>query len=202
MSIRDCRVIAVDGTHAGGKTTLIHALTAHYRRLGVNVAAMGEPARTSPFMEEIVLHGRGRFDLAAEIDVFAAHLRHQLRTARNHALLIADKTIVNVLAYARLLLDPKPGGPEDAVLDAMETFCRAWTHTYDLVVFAQDRYTQPGDAFRSKVTDLQAAADEELRRAYMRLKVPLALLPEGLDTAQRVEWVVTRAEQDGVFTAG
>jgi thymidylate kinase len=101
MTIRDCRVAAIDGTHASGKTTLIHALTAHYRRQGVNVVAMGEPARASPFMEEIVIHGRGIFDLAAEVDVFAAHLRYQLRTARNHQLLIADKTIINVLAYAQ-----------------------------------------------------------------------------------------------------
>jgi thymidylate kinase len=78
MTIRDCLTIAIDGTHASGKTTLIHALTAHYRRQGVNVAAMGEPARSSPFMEEIVIHGRGNFDFAAEVDVFAAHLQYQL----------------------------------------------------------------------------------------------------------------------------
>lgn len=35
--------VAIEGTHASGKTTLIHALTAYYRRRGVNVAAMGEP---------------------------------------------------------------------------------------------------------------------------------------------------------------
>ncbi|MGQ0777632.1 MAG: hypothetical protein ACT4NY_25030 [Pseudonocardiales bacterium] len=89
--------------------------------LPVNVAAMGEPVRSSPFMEEIVIHQRGTFDLAAEVDVFATHLQYQLRTARNHQLLIADKTIINVLAYARMLLDIAPDSIDAAVLDAMET---------------------------------------------------------------------------------
>lgn len=125
MPIRDCAVIAIDGTHASGKTTLIHAMTAHYWRRGINVAAMSEPARSSPFMEEIVIHQRGSFDLAAEVDVFATHLQYQLRTARNHQLLITDKTIVNVLAYARMLLNIEPNTIDAAVLDAMEIFCRA-----------------------------------------------------------------------------
>ncbi|MFC5057032.1 AAA family ATPase [Saccharothrix xinjiangensis] len=191
----------MDGTHAAGKTTLIHALTAHYRRQGVNVVAMGEPARTSPFMEEIVLYDRSGFDLAAEVDVFAAHLGLQLRTARNHTLLIADKTIVNVLAYARLLL-VDPDERSTAVLEAMEMFCLAWAHTYDMIVFTQDRYTQPGDAFRAKVTDLQNDADAILRQTYTRLGVPLVELPGGLDTDERVRWVVDQAARHGVFPTG
>lgn len=47
MSMRDCIVIAIEGTHACGKTTLVHALMAHYRAQGVNVACTGEPARSS-----------------------------------------------------------------------------------------------------------------------------------------------------------
>jgi thymidylate kinase len=189
MSVRDCRVIAVDGTHASGKTTLIHALTAHYRRHGINVAAMGEPARTSPFMEEIVLHARGTFDLAAEIDVFAAHLQLQLRTARNHQLLIADKTIINVLAYARLLLDITPASLDATVLDALEGFCRAWAPTYDLVFFTHDHYTQPADRFRNKVTGLQDTAATTLRQLYDDLNVTVLDVPSGLETAERVEWI-------------
>lgn len=59
MPIRNCTVVAVEGTHASGKTTLIHALTSYYRARGVHANCTGEPARNSPFMEEIVLHGKG-----------------------------------------------------------------------------------------------------------------------------------------------
>lgn len=202
MTIRDCRTIAIDGTHASGKTTLIHALTARYRRQGVNVAAMGEPARTSPFMEEIVIHGRGTFDLAAEVDVFAAHLQLHLRTARHHQLLIADKTIINVLAYARMLLNVEPGSLEATVLDAMETFCRAWAPTYDLVFFTHDHYQQPSDGFRAKVADLQDTAATTLHELYDRLGVPVLDIPTGLETEQRVDWITRRVAETGLVLAG
>ena len=52
--LRDTVVLAVEGTHASGKTTLTHALAAHYREHGMHVAAVDEPARHSPFIEEIV----------------------------------------------------------------------------------------------------------------------------------------------------
>jgi thymidylate kinase len=85
MPIRDCAVIAIEGTQAARKTTLVHALTSHYREKAVNAACTGEPARTSPFMEAIVLHGKGGFDLVAELDLFAQQLTVPLRTARNHS---------------------------------------------------------------------------------------------------------------------
>jgi thymidylate kinase len=56
--LRDCVVLAIEGTHASGKTTLAHALTAYYREHGIHVAVVEEPARHSPFIEEIVVHGK------------------------------------------------------------------------------------------------------------------------------------------------
>lgn len=109
MSVRGCTLVGVEGTHASGKTTLVHALTAHYRERGVLVDCTGEPARTSPFIEETVIHGKGVFDLATEVDLYAAHLSATLRGARHHHLLICDKTVVNVLAYARMG-PARPGG--------------------------------------------------------------------------------------------
>ena len=106
--LRDCVVIAVEGTHASGKTTLTHALAAHYRERGIHVATVEEPARHSPFIEEIVVHGKGQFDLETEVDLFAAQLSAHLRAARQHTMLICDKTIANVLAYARIMLESPP----------------------------------------------------------------------------------------------
>jgi thymidylate kinase len=72
-------VLAVEGTQAAGKTTLVHALTAYYRERGVHVACTGEAARVSPFIDDIVLHDAGTFDLTAEVDLYAAQLSAQLR---------------------------------------------------------------------------------------------------------------------------
>src|SRR6266436_1132310 len=79
--LRDCVVIAIEGTHASGKTTLTHALAAYYRERGIHVTTVEEPARHSPFIEEIVVHGKGAFDLETEVDLFAAQLSAQLRAA-------------------------------------------------------------------------------------------------------------------------
>lgn len=200
MPIRDCTVIAIEGTQAAGKTTLVHALTAHYREQSVNVTCTGEPARTSPFMEAIVLHGQGTFDLAAELDLFALQLTTPLRAARNHRLLITDKTPANVLALARLVLDPaEPGSAE--TLAAMDTMCRAWMPTaYDLVVYCRDRYDQQagGDRFREKVLSLQDEADHAVYQACKDSGVPLAELPAGLHTAERVRWIVAQVSHRGL----
>jgi hypothetical protein len=42
--------------------------------------------------------------VVTEVDLFAAQLTATLRASRHHDLLICDKTIVNVLAYARMVL--------------------------------------------------------------------------------------------------
>jgi len=131
MPIRDCTVVAVEGTHASGKTTLAHALTSYYRERGVHANCTGEPARSSPFMEEIVLHGKGAFDRVAELDTFARQFTDQLRAARHHDLLITDKTPLNVVAYARLLLPDE----DSSVVEAMLQLCTATSTLYDAVLY-------------------------------------------------------------------
>lgn len=116
-------------------------------------------------------------------------------------MLIADKTVINVLAYARMLLDIVPGSHDAAVLDAMEHFCRAWAPSYDLVFFTRDHYTQPNDGFRAKVAGLQDSAATTLRAFYDQLGVAVIDVPLGLETDQRVEWVARRVAESGlVFT--
>jgi hypothetical protein len=194
VAIRNCLLVAVEGTHAAGKTTLTHALAAHYRAQGVLVDCTGEPARTSPFIEEIVIHGLGSFDLPTEVDLFAAQLLTQLRTARYQQLLICDKTVANVLAYARLVLDPSANAQTPAVLDAMAQFCRAWAPVYDLVVYSADQYQQPADPYRAKVAALQDATARAVRIACAEAGIQLYDIPLGLTVAERVAWVARRVD--------
>lgn len=194
MPIRDCAVLAVEGPHASGKTTLVHALTSHYRERGIHVTATGEAARHSPFMEEFVLHDTGDFDLVCELDALGAHLTEQLRAARHHQLLICDKTLANVVAYARMLL-PDTDTP---AVEAMAGLCAATTHFYDAVVYTADTFNprQPGDHFRDKVADKQHRLDELLREEIDRQRLPLIEMPTGMSTDQRVQWIVARLDVD------
>jgi predicted ATPase len=202
--IRDCAVIAVEGTQAAGKTTLVHALTAHYRQRGVHVTCTEEPARVSPFMEDVVLRAGGDgptgFDLVAELDLYAAQLTAQLRAARHHRMLITDKTIMNVTAYARLVLDTTDPTTA-AVLTALDMLSATWAPAcYDAVIYAADHFDQAagGDTYRRKVSHLQADVDHAVRRACTSAGVPVLDLPTGLDTAARVAWVDQHVETLGL----
>lgn len=155
-------------------------------------------------MEEIVLHGKGNFDLVAEVDLFAQHFTVPLRAARNHQVLITDKTPANVLALAGLVLDPAE--PATAtVLGAADAFCRAWMpHAYDAVVYCSDRYDQKagGDRMREKVLALQDLADDAIRDALGRIpKLPILDMPRGLTVAERVQWTVKCVEEMGLLAA-
>jgi hypothetical protein len=195
MSVRGCVLVGIEGTHASGKTTLVHALTAYYRQRGVLVDCTGEPARTSPFIEEIVIHGKGGFDLPTEVDLYATQLSATLRAARHQHLLICDKTIVNVLAYARMVLDTPVGSHDAAVLDAIAEFCRAWAPaTYDAVFYLPDHYHHPADPLRAKVAHLQAETAEAVRATCADVGLALLDVPAGLDTAGRVAWIARRVD--------
>ena len=198
--LRDCVVLAVEGTHASGKTTLTHALAAHYRERGIHVATVEEPARHSPFIEEIVVHGKGTFDLETEVDLFAAQLSAQLRAARQHTMIICDKTIANVLAYAWLVLETPPRSRAAAALAAMEAFCHAWAGAYDAVFYCCDRFSQlqAGDPYRAKVLDLQPAADRVVRSTCATVGQRVIDIPPNMTTGQRVEWIAERVTKLGI----
>jgi predicted ATPase len=198
--MRGCVVVAIEGTHASGKTTLTHALAACFRERGIHVATVDEPARHSPFIEEIVVHGRGQFDLETEADLFGAQLSAQLRAARQHSMIIADKTIANVLAYSRLVLPAVRGTREAAVLTAMEDFCRAWALMYDVVFYCCDSFSQhqDGDPYRAKVLDLQPAADRLVRQTCATVGQRVVDIPPGMSTAERVAWITTRMAKLGI----
>src|SRR5487761_345251 len=198
--LRDCIMLAVEGTHASGKTTLTHALAAYYREQGIHVATVEEPARHSPFIEEIVVHGKGQFDLETEVDLFGAMLSAQLRAARQHTMIIADKTIANVLAYAWIVLQTPPGSREAAGLDAMKAVCGAWAPTYDVVFYCCDRFAQPqaGAPYRSKVLDLQPAADRVVRSTCATVGQRVIDIPPNMTTAERVRWIAARVTKLGL----
>ena len=199
MPIRDCIVLAVEGTHASGKTTLVHALVSHYRERGIHITCVDEPARSSPFMEDIVLRGRGTFDLVAELDTFASQLTSQLRAARHHSVLVADKALINVVAYARVLLPER----DQPAVDAMLGLCAATADLYDAVLYASDVFDprQPGDAMRSRVVGQQASIDRALREVAARAGITLTDIPAGLSTSARVRWISGHLSDSAILSS-
>ncbi len=201
MALRNAKLVAFDGTHASGKTTLIYAVAALLRRQGVHVTTLGEPARTSPFVDDVVIHKAGDFDMPLELDIFAAHITNSLRAARSHDVVLSDKTPTNVLAYCKMLLHIERGTWDAEMADAMDDFCRAWGQVYDAVFFCQDHYAagQRGDKYRARVADLQVQADGLVRVEYARLGQSIIEIPRGLDIDERARWVVARMKKLGII---
>jgi predicted ATPase len=204
MTLRDSVVVAFDGTHSSGKTTLIYAVAAALRSRGVHVVPLGEPARTSPFVDDVVVHKAGHFDMLLELDIFAAHMTNCLRAARSYSVVLADKTLTNVLAYCKMLVQAQPGSWDDQMINVMDKFCASWGEAYDAVFYTQDSYDtyQHGDIYRSEVAHLQAEADLRVRAEYERLRQELILIPKGLVLSERTNWVVRKLEEKGLISEG
>lgn len=192
MTLRAAKLVAFDGTHASGKTTLIYAVAALLRRQDVHVVVLGEPARASPFVDDVVIRESSDFDILLELDIFAAQITNCVRGARSYEVVLADKTPTNVLAYCKMVVNIAPGTWDARMVDAMEAFCHPWGAAYDAVFYCQDYYStsRQGDQYRSKVAHLQAQADELVRAEYARLNQPLTFIPRSLDVDERARWVV------------
>lgn len=196
MSIRNCRIIAIEGSHGTGKSTLVHALTAHYKSSNIHAASLAELARESPFVEETVIHKYAEFDLSAELHLFASQIAREQLLARFHQLLICDKTIANVLGYSRIFLPNDSSAFQIEMLAHLQTFCRIYATQYDAVIFVSDVYDllSTQDPFRPKDIEFQRQADESIKNVCREMNIPLMELPLGLSLAEKVAWVVEHTQ--------
>jgi nicotinamide riboside kinase len=204
MALRGCTVVAVEGTQTSGKTTLAHALVAHLRERGIHAAYADEPARSSPLVEEVMTGLLTGFDLMCEMDLFAAHITTQIRASRNHSVLVADKTILNAIAYCRHIFGHSAGHQERLVLDAMASLAYAWAHIYDLIFLCQESFVQrlESPAYKAPIFNFQEPVRGALLDVLNDCGSPLSRVPTGLTTAQRVEFVTGELRARGIVPAG
>lgn len=194
MSIRNCRVIAIEGAHGTGKSTLAYALTAYYKAHHVHAATLAELARESPFVEEAVIHGKENFDITAELHLFASQVAREMLLARYHEVLICDKTVANVLGYSRIFLRRNKIAFPSQMLKAVESFCRIYAKQYDAIVYASDFYelNATKDPFRPQDLAFQKQADESIRQVCKDINLTILELPLGLSLEEKVAWVTQR----------
>ncbi|HEX3960603.1 MAG TPA: AAA family ATPase [Trebonia sp.] len=189
MGMSGCTVIAIEGAHGTGKSTLAHAILTHYKTRNVNAGLVAETARRSPFIEDVVIHGKGPLSLEAEIQLFAAHISEEQLAARHHEIMISDKTIANVIGYARLLVAETSGA--DALIKAMTNFAMTYSRYYDAVFYLSDMYDPAltRDPFRPVDHRFQVDADRYIRGACEEVGLSLYKVPTGLTIQDQVNWV-------------
>lgn len=201
LSIRAARVIAVDGTQASGKTTFKYRLASELRMRGINIAVLDEPARASPLIDDVVLYGDGEFDIFLELDLFAAHLMTCARAARQHQLILADKTPTNVLAYSQFYVAPNADSWALEVLGAMAQLGEAWGQVYDAIYYLSDTFEEDAksDRYRSKVVGAQDDIDALLRQMYTATNLELSHVPLGRDLDHKVAWTIEDLERKAII---
>lgn len=186
-------MVAIEGAHGSGKTTLVHALASQLKERHVHLGVQGDVARRSPLVEEVVVHERGQIDLSLELHILASQLAGEQELARHHQLVLCDKSVLSVIAYARLFLTEGLDGSGRSLLESMARMAHSYAIRYDAIFLLGDLYAlrrtadpyRPDDgALREKAAELIAVECEAAGTVH---EVPL-----GLATAEKVEWVLSQ----------
>lgn len=193
--IKDCFLIAFDGSHASGKTTLKYSVAAKLKELGLECVVMYEPARNNPLVDDVVLRDRENFDIPLEVDLLMNHISSCIRGTRNGNIILSDRTPANVIAYTNLLVKSK----DDKELDfwnKCNELVESWIKFYDLIFYCQDFYSENEnqDKMRSKVLGMQQSVDLETRKQYEKFNCNLQYIPRGLTLDKKADWVINKIQ--------
>jgi hypothetical protein len=181
------RRYAISGRDHTGKTTICHAVVARLRSQGVDADMVDEQSRRSVALAE------GRRGVSTQMDLFARTVVVELEVARSSAVVVCDRSLVDILAYTDLL--PPDSDPVDAAMRAaMDSFAEHYLATYS-VIFLPSWRLEPveDDPLRAPVRHRQ----DELAAHIERRLAPYADRVVRLDTqATAVDAVVERVLRD------
>jgi len=184
-------LIAFDGTHASGKTTLKYLIASKLKERGFNCVVLPEPARNSALVDDVVLRNKGKFDIPLEVDLIMNHISQCIRGARDGDIILSDRTPVNVIAYTQLLIESSDE-MEIGLLERCDSLVGKWIEFYDLVFYCQDFYQADitKDNLRSKVVGIQSEVDSETRNQYKRFGFDLQYIPRGFSSEEKANFVM------------
>lgn len=184
-------LIAIDGTHASGKTTLLYYIAAKLKERGVNCIVLQEPARNSPLLDDVIIRDLGKFDILIEADLIMNHISQCIRGTRDGDIILSDRTPVSVLAYKNLFVGAS-NETESLFWEKCEALVERWIDFYDLVFYCQDHYKidVDKDKRRSKALNNQIEADLETQRQYERCHCDFQSIPLNLSLEEKGNFVI------------
>jgi len=169
------RRYAISGRDHTGKSTICHAVTARLRAQGVDADMVDEQSRRSVALAE------GRRGVSTQMDLFARTVVVELEVARSSAVVVCDRSLVDILAYTDLLPpDSDQSDPSDAAMRrAMDAFAEHYLGTYAAIFLpAWTLETVEDDPLRAPVRHLQ----DDLAARIERRLAPYSDLVVRLDT--------------------
>lgn len=185
-------MVAIEGVHGSGKTTLVHSAVGYFRAKGINATDVPESARSSPLFEAALLYDGPAIDEWAELHLLGDQIANEQLKAHNAELVISDRAVLNVASYWRVRFshcEPITGGVFSAARKFLLEYCRS---VYDVVFLLTDDYGEPSDRLRE--------SDQHFRRAVaLQIEEDLAELaalgtdvvhvPRGASHATRLRFV-------------
>jgi hypothetical protein len=193
-------LIAVEGTHCAGKTTLATTLCARLLEDGHRAGLVAEVVRDNHAIIDLI-HRGAPFTLDSQIQLAAHHLHTEATRLTGHDIVVTDRSALNVLAYLAAQ-DMTNGAPEDhALADAFAGFLNRYSSRYTLVLHCQDQYPiDAADPLRSGTASWQATVARSLDAVLAAAPCPVVPVPTGLATSERVAFAVHHLEAGGHLT--
>ncbi len=192
MSNRKSILIGIEGSHGAGKTTTALALTAYLKSHHVHAGYLPEVARNSPYIDDIIVRKTRQYDIASELHLFASQIDEEQKYCRNYDVVVCDRTVMTVIGYSNTYLSEATGWNGE-ILDKMRDFSAVYAQNYGALLYLGDRYEAQMtlDALRPNVGSDRVIIDTAIRKACTDACLPLAELPLGLSTDQRVTWILS-----------
>jgi hypothetical protein len=168
--------IGISGTYSTGKSSLVAALSKLLtgRNVDYGVTSVSEAALRCPFpinMEQT---------LDGSLWILNETVNMELVCDSSHAVTIADRTVVDVLAMSRYAARRHRGtnGKLELILDIV----RAWVATYDLLFRARVDASQPVNWAKVPDGSFRLFVQEMQGRCIRELQIPVVELPHDKET--------------------
>lgn len=186
MAIRSAKIVAIEGTHGSGKTTLVHSAVGYFRAMGINACDVPESARLSPFFESALLYDGPSIDKWAELHLIGDQIANEQARARVSDLLFIDRTVLNAASYWMVRFP----ACDDILFQRTREFLLEYARAvYDMVFFLRDTYPSSTDDLRE--TDETFRRDVELR-LHVDLNeagVKVIEVPKGIEIGDRLKFI-------------
>jgi nicotinamide riboside kinase len=171
--------IAVFGTHAAAKTTLVYKLASFFKMLNKNVTVIHEVARQSPFpintdvVYQTILY------------IVASQLQQELEAeAQGFEIVISDRTLSDAFIYLNHV------ERDNVLTHSLQSFCMDWILQYDVLI-----YLEPSEGF-SISDDGVRAVDVNYQRA---IQDDFCVLVEEIEQKHLGKVPIVKAESSQVF---
>ena len=121
--------IGLIGTHEVGKTTLGHILTGYLKAMDYKTNLVHEAARLSPFGL------LGETTMKTEMWIANQQINNELTTAEFSDIIICDRTSLDLLSYAKYVVEKSPTKENKEAYELLDKIVDANLKSYDLFVY-------------------------------------------------------------------